>query len=163
MLIDVPDRTVVEYEAEHEARVAMLEERENRRTPIICHETGQEFADLDDAVQWLGSAVHAGGRAYNRATPSQLRNAAQRGIKRCGYHWRLPGCELVERIGTRARPVQCIETGERFPSCKLAARKHGNANSHGQAIYGACAGLNHTAYGLHWRFLTKSTEPRSEA
>lgn len=54
----------------------------------------------------------------------------------------------------RGRPVKCIETGECFYTVMEAARKY---NYNQGNISNACVGRNytHTAYGYHWKFISK--------
>ncbi len=61
-------------------------------------------------------------------------------------------------IGSKAKPVRCIETGEVFPSAKKAADwlyniKLTSSYSADVQIKDACKGKKQKAYGYHWEFV----------
>lgn len=56
---------------------------------------------------------------------------------------------------TRSKPVVCIETGEFFWSARNAAISLGKSSGGVGSISMCCRGLQHTAYGYHWRYATE--------
>lgn len=113
-----------------------------RKRPVQCVETGEVFESIHDCarahhiqpnhlsnhLRGLGHAV--GGRHYKYAKPSQLK---PKGTPR------------------PARPVQCVETGEEFPSLAAASRKCG-VTTH--SIHMQLTGVYATAKGLTFRYVT---------
>ena len=53
----------------------------------------------------------------------------------------------------RARPLVCVETGERYPSERAAERRTGLSG-----IHKVCLGRRNTCGGYHWRFADEEKE-----
>lgn len=58
--------------------------------PVVCHETGEVFADFMAAADWVSNGK---GRSVK---PSQIRQATRTGAAAGGFHWRLYGEEQKE-------------------------------------------------------------------
>ncbi len=115
--------------------------RKNKRA-VVCIETGEVFESIAAAAKWANVAG---------CTVSGAVNGRNEGAG--GYHWRFadaetPNTELeLTPIKAGKRPVRCVETGEIFPSIRLAAKC---MNLNCNTIIAALNQPTHTAGNYHW-------------
>lgn len=63
-----------------------------------------------------------------------------------------PGHIRNNQLAQHRKPVECIETGEKYESLSDAERKTGIL---GETISRCCRGKQKTASGFHWRFINE--------
>lgn len=62
-----------------------------------------------------------------------------------------PACQSRRSTNANAKPVMCLETGERYVSCLAAARAMGGKS--GEYVSQCAQGKAKTVYGHHWRYI----------
>ena len=113
------------------------------RIPVRCIDEDASFEGLGEAAKWAGcEAAEIADCLAGRAT------------KAGGRHW-----ATAREPRGRQKPVVCVETGERFPSVRAAAKRAGCGESAISHLLGHRASSAHTAAGLHW---ARADEPASQ-
>ncbi len=115
--------------------------KKNKRA-VVCIETGQIFESIAAAAKWANVAG---------CTVSSVVNGRTAGAG--GYHWRFADEDVksddvsLTPLKVGKRPVRCVETGDIFPSIRLAAKW---LNLDCNTIKTALNHSTRTAGNYHW-------------
>lgn len=94
-----------------------------------------------------------GNKGNNRADNLEWATASENQLHKCHVLGKLPvNLDEARKIHIKrcSKSVICIETGEKFPSIKSAAKSSG---LWAQNIHKVCHGVLKTTGGYHWRFV----------
>ncbi len=127
------------------------EDKRNNNLPdaVICVETGERFESIRKAAKAVGIP--------NTSISCVLKGKM---ITAGGYHWQYaddrPNNIRDESTRQSAKSVVCLETGEIFPSLKIAAE---TLNINHSSLCGALKGRCSSVHGLHFKYFEEVNSP----
>lgn len=129
---------VVPDDIRHKISLAMKGENNPFYGKHHTKEARQKMRDSKKDISGKNNPMY--GKYHSEETKEKIRQ------KRLGAH------TSIESKLKKSNPVKCIETGKNYVSGKEAWRQTGVRDAN---IGRCCKGIQKTAGGLHWRFLTE--------